>query len=76
MARWAKGTTLVQAMFYAFIFQDVLRFGIYGKDVMANLAKVIENCKWEELDAHHDLLIHHHKAKAPDLSVESVPSLV
>jgi len=28
------------------------------------------------LDAHHDLLIQHHKAEAPDSSVGSVPSLM
>jgi len=45
---------------------------------MVNLA--IENCRWDEfeawLDAHHDLLIQHYKAEAPDLSVKSMPSLV
>ena len=47
---------------------------------MANLMKAFENCKWVEfeawLDAHHDLLINHHEADAPDSSVRSVPSLV
>ena len=47
---------------------------------MADLAKVIENCNWVEfeawLDAHHDLLIHHHEAESPDSSIGSVPSLV
>jgi len=80
MARWAKDPTLVQGMFYAIVFQDALRFGICGEDVMADLVEAIENCRWAEfkawLDAHHDLLIQHHEAKAPDLSIGSTPSLV
>jgi len=57
-------------MFYAFIFQDVLRFGISGEDVMVNLTKAIKNYRWGEfeawLDGYHDLLIQHHKVEAPD----------
>jgi len=48
-------------MFYAFVFQDALRFEIYGEDIMADLVEAIENCRWAKfevlLDAHHDLLI-------------------
>jgi len=58
MARGAKDPTVVQGMFYAFVFQDVLHFGICGEDVMTDLTKVIETCKWAKfeawLDAHHD----------------------
>jgi len=43
MGHWAKDPTLVQGMFYAFIFQDALRFGICGEDVVADLAEAIEN---------------------------------
>ena len=61
MARWADDPTLVQGMFYAFVFQDALHFGLCSKDVMAELADAIENCRWAEfetrLDAHRDLLI-------------------
>jgi len=67
-------------MFYDFISQDALCFGISGKDVIVDLAEAIENCRWVEfeawLDAHHDLSIQHHEAKAPDSSVGSAPSLV
>ena len=45
MARWAKDPTLVQGMFYAFVFQDALHFEICGEDVKADLAKAIENCR-------------------------------
>jgi len=45
-------------MFYVFIFQDALCFGISDEDVMVNLAEAIENYRWGEfevrLDAHHD----------------------
>jgi len=57
-------------MFYAFVFQDVLRFGICGEDVMAKLVEAIENRKWAEfeawLDVHHDLLIQHHEVETPN----------
>ena len=47
---------------------------------MPNLTEAIENYRWGEfvawLDAHHDLLIQHHEAEAPDSSVGSAPSLV
>ena len=42
MACWAKDPTLVHGMFYAFIFQDALRFRITGEDVMFDLAEAIE----------------------------------
>jgi len=80
MARWAKDPTLVQGMFYAFVFQDVLRFGICGEAVLADLVEAIENRRWAEfkawLDVHHDLLIQHHETKAPNSSGRSAPSLV
>ena len=80
MAHWAKDPTLVQGMFYAFVFQDVLRFEICCEDVRANLVEAIEDCKWAEfeawLDAYHDLFIHHPRAEAPNLCVGSVHSLV
>ena len=67
-------------MFYAFIFQDALCFEISGEDIMVDLAKAIQNCRWGEfeawLDAHHDLLIQHHEAEVPDSSVGSAPSLL
>jgi len=66
-------------MFYAFIFQDALHFGITNEDVMVDLQEAIENCRWAEFeawfDAHHDL-IQHHEAEAPDSSVGSAPSFV
>jgi len=47
---------------------------------MVDLAEAIENCRWAKfeawLDAHHDLLIKHHEAEAPNSSVGSAPSLV
>ena len=47
---------------------------------MVDLTEAIKNCRWDEfeawLDGHHDLLIQHHEAEAPDLSVGSAPSLV
>jgi len=50
-------------MFYTFVFEDALCFEICGEDVMADHVMAIENCKlfkaW--LDAHHHLLIQHHK---------------
>ena len=67
-------------MFDAFIFQDALRFGVIDEDAMISLAKAIGNHEWDELEAwletHHDLLIQHYKAEAPDLSVRSAPFLV
>jgi len=67
-------------MFYAFIFQDTLPLRISHEDVMFDLAEEIKNCRWGKFeawfDAHHDLLIQHHEAKAPDLSVGSSPSLL
>jgi len=75
MARWAKDPTLVQGMFYAFVLQDALHFGICGENVMADLLEVIENSRWAWLDAHHDSLIQHHEAEASDSSVGSVLSL-
>jgi len=79
MACWAKDPTLIQGMFYAFVFQVALHFGICGEDVMADLADAIENCRWAELeawlDAHHDSLIKHHEAEAPASSVGSTSSL-
>jgi len=67
-------------MFYGFIFHDALHFRINGEDVIVDLGEVIKNCRWDEfeawLDAHHDLLIQHHEAKAPYSSVGSTPSLV
>jgi len=39
MAHWARDPTLVQGMFYAFVFQDALHFGICDEDVMADLAE-------------------------------------
>jgi len=38
-------------MFYAFVFQDSLCFGIIGKDGMVGLAEAIENCIWAEFEA-------------------------
>jgi len=80
MAHWAKDPTLVQGMFYAFIFQDALRFGNCGEDVVADLAEAIENYRWAEfeawLDVHHASLIQHREAEAPDSSVRIAPSLV
>ena len=67
-------------MFYAFIFQDALRFGICGEGVVANLAEAVENYRWAEfeawLDVHHTSLIQHREAEAPDSSVKIAPSLV
>jgi len=67
-------------MFYAFILQDALRFGISDEDIMIDLTEAIENYSWGEfeawLDAHHDLLIQHREGEAPDSSIGSAPSLV
>jgi len=65
-------------MFYTFVFQDALYFGLCGKDVMAVLADAIENCRWAELeawlDAHRGLLIQRHEAEAAPSSVGSASS--
>jgi len=80
MAHWAKDPTLVQGMFYAFIFQDALRFGICGEGIVANLAEAVENYRWAEfesrLDVNHASLIQHREVEAPDSSVRIAPSLV
>ena len=80
MAHWAKDLTLGRGMFSAFVFQDALRFGICGKDVIGDLAEAIENCRWAEfkawLEAHPDLLIQHHEVEALDSSAKSASSLV
>ena len=77
MAHWAKDPTLVQGMFYAFIFQDALRFGIYGEDVIADLAEAIKNYRWVEfearLDVHHASLVQHREFEATDSSVKIAP---
>jgi len=63
-------------VFYVFVFQDALHFGLCSEDVMAELADTIENCRWAELDiwlgAHLDSLIQRHEAEAPASSVGSV----
>jgi len=41
----------VHGMFYTFIFQDALHFGISGEDVIVDLAEVIENYRWLEFEA-------------------------
>ena len=51
MAHWAKDPELMQGMFYAFIFQYALRFGICGEDVVADLVEAIENYRWVEFEA-------------------------
>jgi len=71
----------VQGIFYASVFQDVIRFGIIGEDVTACLSKTIENYTWGELeawlDAHHDLLIQRHEViEAPSSRVGSTTSIV
>ena len=63
-------------MFYAFILQDALRFGICGEDVVADLAEAIKNYRWAEfearLDVHHASLIQHREAEALDFSWMSI----
>ena len=51
MARWANNPELVLGMFYAFIFQDALRFELGSKEDMAILADAIEDYRWVELEA-------------------------
>jgi len=41
VALWAKDPTLVHGMFYAFIYQDTLHFGITSEDVMVDLTEAI-----------------------------------
>ena len=78
MARSAKDPTPIQGMFYAFVFQDALHFGLCGKDVMAELADAIQNCRWAKLEAwldvHRDSLIQHYEAGAPASSIGSASS--
>ena len=57
MAHWTKDPTLVQGMFYVFIFQNALRFGICGEYVMVDLAEAITNYRWAEIEAQLD--VHH-----------------
>jgi len=63
---------LVHVVFYAFVFQDVVRVGINGEDIIIALTEVIENQKWGEFEAwlchYHDSLIQLHEAKAPNLT--------
>jgi len=67
-------------MFYAFIFQGALHFGLCGEDIVVHLAEAIENYRWTEfeaqLDVHHASLIQHREAEAPDSNVRIAPSLV
>ena len=46
MARWADNPKLIPRMFYAFVFQDALHFGLCDENIMANLADVIEDYRW------------------------------
>uniref|UniRef100_A0A7C8ZH26 Uncharacterized protein n=2 Tax=Opuntia streptacantha TaxID=393608 RepID=A0A7C8ZH26_OPUST len=75
MTHWADDPTLVQGMFYAFVFQDALHFGLCSKHVIPELADVIENCRWAALEAwlnaHRDSLIQHHEVEAPASSFRS-----
>lgn len=38
-----KGSNVVHGMFYAFVFQDVVHFGIIGEDIVIDFAKAIES---------------------------------
>jgi len=51
MARWVNNPELVPGMFYAFIFQDALRFELGSEEDMANLADVVEDYRWAEFEA-------------------------
>ena len=46
MARWVNNPELVPGMFYAFIFQDALRFELGSEEDMANLADVVVYYRW------------------------------
>ena len=46
MARWVNNPELVPGMFYAFIFQDALRFELGSEEDMANLADLVEDYRW------------------------------
>jgi len=69
MARWGDNPELVPGMFYTFIFQDVLHYGLCDEDVMASMAAIIEDCQWAELEAWldnlHGALIQCHETEAP-----------
>jgi len=77
VAHWANNPELVLGMFYAFIFQDALRFELGNEEDMANLADAVEDYRWAELeawlDAHRDTLIQRHMAEAPTPVVETAP---
>jgi len=76
-AHWANNPELVSGMFYAFIFQDALRFGLGSEEDKANLADVAEDYHWAELeawlDAHRDTLIQWNRAEAPTPIVRTTP---
>ena len=78
MTCWADDPTLVQGVFYVFVFQDALHFGLCSEDIMAELADTIENCRWAELDiwlgAHRDSFIQRHEAETPASRVRSASS--
>ena len=69
MARWGDNPELVPGMFYAFVFQDVLHYGLCDEDVMASMAAANEDCRWAELEAWLDnlcgALIQRHETEAP-----------
>ena len=80
VVRWGRDPTLVQGMFYAFIFQDVIWFGITDEDARISLNDAIKNHEWGEFEAwpdtHRDLLIQRHKIEAPNSSVGSMSALL
>jgi len=43
MARWTNNPELVPGMFYAFIFQDAVRFELSSEEDMANPADAVED---------------------------------
>ena len=58
-------------MFYAFIFQDALRFELGSEEDMANLADVVEDYRWAETPI--ETLIQRHRAEAPTPVVGTTP---
>ena len=80
MARWGDNPELVPGMFYAFVFQDVLHYGLCDEDVITSMASAIEDYRWAELKAWldnlRDALIQRHETEAPAPNTGPHPPLL
>jgi len=69
IARWGDNPEPVPGMFYTFVFQGVLHYGLCDEYVMASVTVTIEDCRWAEFEAWLDnlcgALIQRHETEAP-----------